>query len=231
MNFLNQKLSEQYNKFISFEELFESDIAEKIIGVVGKSDIKFLDLGGGTGKFSEHFRNKCNWDITVADYSETMLEQAKLKNFKTIPQDLNNIDIVDKFDVIVIKFCIHYVKDNKTFYESVSKILNPDGKVFIVTRPKRTDFPFSEKLHQKWANSQPTVDELVTSSETHFKTNIETLKFPITLKLRNWKNIITNKVLSHIQDDDVEDAKSDIPDNDDDVSFTDNIILIQLALI
>jgi ubiquinone/menaquinone biosynthesis C-methylase UbiE len=227
MNFKKESLSKDYNKFNSFEDIFENELAERIISVAGKNELKMLDLGGGTGKFSEIFRDKTLWDITVADYSAAMLEQGKLKNFKTVVQDLNDINLNEKFDVIIIKFCIHYVKENKIFYESLSKILNENGKIFIVTRPKRTEFPFSEKLHLKWEKSQPSVDEILSNSE-NFEKNIEILKFPVNMKLKQWKDIIVNKVYSHIEDEDAEEARLNIPDNNDDISFTESIILIQL---
>jgi ubiquinone/menaquinone biosynthesis C-methylase UbiE len=230
MNFKDANLTKNYNILSSCEELYENDLADKIIKNVGKENAKLLDLAGGTGRFSEVFHNKINWDITVADYFDNMLEEAKLKGFKTILMNINNINSDDKFDIIVIKFSIHFVNNNKFFYSAISKILNPNGKIFIITRPKRTDFPYTEKLHTQWANSQPYPEEIVAFSETFFNKYIETLKFPISMKSNTWKNMMINKVYSHIQDDDVEEAKS-YPDSDEIINFNDIIILIELTLI
>ena len=230
MNFMDENLTKNYNALSSVEELYEIELADNIIKKVGKEDAKLLDLGGGTGRFSQFFRNKINWDITVADYSNNMLEEAKLKGFKTILIDINNINFDEKFDVIVIKFCIHFVNDNKNFFKAISKILKPNGNIYIITRPKRTDFPFTEKLHTQWANSQPHPEEIIAFSETYFNKNIETLKFPISMKSNTWKNMMINKVYSHIRDDDVEEAKS-YPDSDEIINFNENIILIELTLI
>jgi ubiquinone/menaquinone biosynthesis C-methylase UbiE len=230
MIFLNENVAEKYNTLVSFEDLCENDLAEIITKKIEREDIKLLDLGGGTGKFSNHFRNKSKWDITIGDFSQTMLDQAKLNKYKTLTLDINNLNLNEKFDVILIKFCIHYVSKNKKFFDSISKCLNSNGKIFIITRPKFTEFPHTEKLHAKWAKSQPLIEEIIAYSETYFEKNTETLKFPISMKLNDWNKIIINKMFSHIEDEDAEEAKA-LPESEEMINFNDNIILIELTLI
>lgn len=57
-------------------------MVQKIVDSYDKQKpLKLLDLGGGTGKFCEDL--KTNWNITIADITTELLEQAE-NIFKTI---------------------------------------------------------------------------------------------------------------------------------------------------
>ena len=146
-----ESAQEDYNVLYSFEDSYKNDLVAKILECSDKtSNYKFLDLGGGNGEFANSLRKNTNWDVAVADYSKKLLKSAEKKNLRTIHMDLNNLDSSEKYDIILIKFCIHFVNNYPYFYQSICELLNDNGKIFIISRPQRTEYPFTDKLHQQW---------------------------------------------------------------------------------
>lgn len=230
MNF--NRIGEKYDNLYSFESNYEPEIIEKIVDICGDNNsLKLLDLGGGTGKFSEKFKKLTNWEITIGDISNELLKQASYKNLKTIYQDLNNLNLVnDKYDIILIKCCIHFVNNLDNFYKNLSNCLNKNGKIFIITRPQLTELPFNDKLKKQWMKIQPHIDDLLKYSDLYFNKKIEHLKYRIKIKEIEWINMILNKSMSHINGDDVEELRRYSLESDRFIEFYDNLIFVQLKL-
>ena len=139
--------------------------------------------------------------------------------------------MIEKYDMVLCKFCIHYVKNYPFFYHTMNQLFNENVKIFIISRPQVTEFPFTEKLHKQWKDSQPSSNEFLNTASLLFCLKHEVLSFPLELKCKQWNNIIINKAMSHIKDDDADEAKVMIFDEEDAIKFLDNIIFVQLSKI
>ena len=225
-----ESAKEEYDVLYSFEKTYESKLLEKVLESSDKNGkYKFLDLGGGSGMFADIVKKGTNWDIVVGDYSEKLLESAKKKNLKTALMDINDLSLDEKYDIVLCKYCIHYVKNYPLFYKAMHQLLNENGKIYIISRPQVTEFPFTEKLHKQWKESQPSSDEFLNYASDFFQLKTEVLRFPLEMKYKEWNNIVLNRAMSHMRDDDADLARSNSYEEKETVKFTDNIIFIQLS--
>lgn len=104
-------------------------------------EAKVLELGSGNGVFWIKNRNsiKNNWNITLSDLSQGMLESAKLKlkdtendfTFRNI--DVQNIPCEDEsFNVVIAKHMLYYVPDTYKALSEIKRVL-ADGGIFYAT--------------------------------------------------------------------------------------------------
>lgn len=97
-----------------------------------------LELACGTGSFALSMAEYNVYDITATDLSAEMIRTARAKDrgnsVKWKVMDVRNIDIGDRFDVVVMLFdSINYLLDDKDvvdFFINVRKLLVPKG-IFI----------------------------------------------------------------------------------------------------
>lgn len=97
-----------------------------------------LDIGFGTGILTTQLYNK-GYKISGIDFSDNMIDIARQKmpeatlikwDFsKGLPEGILN----EKFDYIISTYTIHHLSDDEKikFIESLSRLLNPDGKIII----------------------------------------------------------------------------------------------------
>jgi len=97
-----------------------------------------LDLGGGTGLFSQLvYQQNPHLQFVLADISAPMLSVAKerfegLKNFDFIELDFSREDIPGKYDIIISGLAIHHLEDadKQKLYTNIYNALN-EGGLFI----------------------------------------------------------------------------------------------------
>ena len=104
-------------------------------------NVKILDIGCGGGLLSEPMK-RLGAEVVGIDASDKNINVAKLhakKNklninyFCTSPENLN---INDKFDVILNMEIIEHVEDVEFFLKSCSKLLRKNGIMFVATLNK-----------------------------------------------------------------------------------------------
>ncbi len=116
------------------------NIAEAIIrNLNGRSEMKALEFGAGTGALSFLLKDYCQ-SVTLIDSSNGMLEvlNEKIKrnsvdNFIPLNMDLLNAKLDDnfKFDLIYTAMTMHHVEDLEGIIAKFSEILNIGGQLFI----------------------------------------------------------------------------------------------------
>jgi len=106
-----------------------------------KENLKILELGCGTGLFwlANRQNIKRNWNITLSDYSQGMLNKTKESlsrlpfnfNYKIInAEDINAAD--DSFDVVLANNMLYHIEDRESAIKNIYRILRTDG-VFIAS--------------------------------------------------------------------------------------------------
>jgi ubiquinone/menaquinone biosynthesis C-methylase UbiE len=104
---------------------------------------KILELGCGNGLLWQRNIQKVkeDWDITLSDLSEGMLQSAKQTiSMEKIKYELINImDIPyedDSFDVIIARHMLYHVPDLDRALSEVKRVLKPNGKFYVSTNGK-----------------------------------------------------------------------------------------------
>ena len=125
------------------EFLMTMGILEKNLpAVTDEADISVLDLGGGAGVYSFPLAKK-GYKVTLADLSETLLEQARKQKEEDKIENLISCDQVNatdlscykdnSFDVVLLFGPLYHLteKDEREkCIREVSRVLKTDGKVF-----------------------------------------------------------------------------------------------------
>jgi|SRR5690554_1567158 2-polyprenyl-3-methyl-5-hydroxy-6-metoxy-1,4-benzoquinol methylase len=120
----------------------EFEISKRIIlQYLNKSD-HILDLGGGAGKYSIELA-KLGYNVTLADLSERLLEQAKTYIQENDLPPLQSYDVVNaidlsryddnSFDVIILFGPLYHLLESDERNKCVSevyRVLRPNGIVF-----------------------------------------------------------------------------------------------------
>ena len=139
-NYFNQNTNFYGNQeFIRCDNFFLDFIRRN-----NKKNKKFLDIGGGSGVFSQTLlENFNNIEISIVDPSEKMLELIKDRRIKkyhgNLPNSLN-IPPSEKYDYILLKEVLHHVTGNTIdnsrdrvteSLKTINEILDAEGFLFI----------------------------------------------------------------------------------------------------
>ena len=101
------------------------------------SDKEILDFGGGTGLLALPLAKQAK-SVTLADISEKMLEQARLKaeqqdikNIQFLDQDLLANPLGQQFDLIIVSRVLHHMPDLDATLAMFHRHLRERGQVLI----------------------------------------------------------------------------------------------------
>jgi tRNA (cmo5U34)-methyltransferase len=121
----------------SYDALFST--ALELIPFDEKSPIKVLDLGAGTGLFSEHILSKYpKAEFLLSDLAPKMLEVAKERfrgndgQFKYLVDDYRHYQVTRKYDLVISSLSIHHLEDieKKNLFTKIYQSLKNTG-IFI----------------------------------------------------------------------------------------------------
>ena len=121
----------------NYHDLFLS--AVDVIPFSANTPIRVLDLGAGTGLFSNHVLHKFpHAQFVLYDLGEKMLETAKQRfsklsdQFQYIVGDYRQMPEIVEFDLVISSLSIHHLTDNEKrglFYDLFKRI--KPGGVFV----------------------------------------------------------------------------------------------------
>lgn len=99
---------------------------------------KILELGCGNGVLWQVNKQavKENWDITLSDFSEGMLQDSKqnisIEKIKYEIIDIQDIPYEDEsFDIIIARHMLYHVPDIDKALSEVKRVLKPNGKFYV----------------------------------------------------------------------------------------------------
>lgn len=120
------------------------------------SSPEILDLGAGTGLFSEFILQKYpNAKITLVDLSQKMLDIAQKrfssnKNITIIQQDFTNFKGEKLYDAVISSLAIHHLEDKAKagLYNTIFSLLKPSG-IFINAEQVAGESEYFSLLYDK----------------------------------------------------------------------------------
>ena len=90
-----------------------------------------LDIGGGTGRISQHFLNQAK-QVIIADSAKKMLGEAHRKGITGVNANSEALPFQnDVFDWIIMVDAFHHVGDQQRTIEEMWRSLAPGGRLII----------------------------------------------------------------------------------------------------
>jgi SAM-dependent methyltransferase len=187
---------------------FDAEYFPNLCGEIAKAlefdgDQSFCDLGCGTGHYTAAIEELASGStqVTGVDFSSQMIDQFNKSNpnFKGLCADIEKYvgQSQQFFDRVLLKEVIHHIHDSLVFFSHINSILNSDGLVLIVTRPRNVNFPFFKRALDIFAEGQPAREEI---KEQMIKAgfSVELKEVPITIKIEKQRllNMIRQRFMS-----------------------------------
>lgn len=233
------QLATQYHKayFYTQDSDYEKWLLDQILITLSiSSNHSVCDLGGGTGRFAHliHQAVKLKQPVTCVDSAQKMLQQQPTVQ----PICMNMEEFVSTeplFDRILIKEAIHHVSIFylEPFFKHIYAMLQPDGKLLIVTRPKYVDYPIPDRAKTVWASTQ--LDAQVYVDALHysgFESIVTTVhEFSVELEKTEWFQMIRARMWSvfseeYFTEQELETWIQECSDWGEKVTITDRLIFI-----
>ena len=107
----------------------------------GNLDGVLLDVGGGTGRITQIFK-ECHQTVVIYDLSLPMLNQSKMKNyeFNCVCGEVENISFLkESFDHVIMVDTLHHIQHQKRGIEMILSVLKPGG-ILILEEPNIRKF-------------------------------------------------------------------------------------------
>jgi ubiquinone/menaquinone biosynthesis C-methylase UbiE len=133
----------------------------------GHSISRILDLGCGTGRFSEALSARFNAEVIGLDPSQKMLELARAKQRdERVLYQLGRAEAIplpsEHVDLVFMSMSMHHFTDPIAAARECRRVLQPNGRVFIRTgtREQIESYPYTPFI----ASSRPIMEKVLPSS-------------------------------------------------------------------
>lgn len=234
-----KNLSGDFDNLWYFTSDYRQWMMDRIISTLELTrNDRFVDLGGGSGLIAEmvYQRVKPENPVLCADPCEEMLKDAKERNGVNIlkADDIlfsTNDEIV--YNKLLIKEAIHHFKDRMRTFKNLYHQLKDGGRVLLITRPQKTDFPFFEKGHDAFKESQPPENMIIDQMKNAgFEVTRYIYPFLITMSKIRWFYMLKNRFMSHlyqISDSELENGIKELEEKffrQETLRFNDNLLFI-----
>jgi len=129
----------------------------------GKS-AKIIDVGCAIGETLIRLHNRGFTNLHGVDNSQSMLDKcphliASLTCSETLPEGL--------YDVIIINWTLHFIKDKKQYLQNVFDMLNPNGVVII--SDKTSLDPLATGMYHDFKRSKGVSEEVIKQKQESIK--------------------------------------------------------------
>ena len=138
-------------------------------------ETRVLDIGCGTGNYSDLLQKVTQCEMYGVEPSEGMLAKAKTKETQVVFKQgaADKLPYEDEFfDFVYMTDVIHHVQEIRVMFTEISRVLKDKGKVCIVTqshqqienRPIVKYFPGTATVDKE---RYPDIDEIIVEAKSH----------------------------------------------------------------
>ena len=129
-----------------FWNLVRKNEKKTIIDLIQNKEYKnILELGSGSGFYTEYLLNYTKNKVTCVDFSEEMLNKIDFKNVIKINSNIEDFSHDTNYDLIFCAGALEFVNNINKFFNNLEKLLSPDG-VFITLVPYTNIFGLIYKI-------------------------------------------------------------------------------------
>ncbi|MCP4109308.1 MAG: class I SAM-dependent methyltransferase [Desulfobacteraceae bacterium] len=224
MNKFN-KIQSHYNSVsASYNDFFSDSYMQWVTDLIVKllclhPDDIVADIGGGTGSVSHLVFEKAGLKnkVLCVDPSDSMLAEAgKLKGVKTLCLDAHSFaeDKSDKYDKILVNGAVHHFADRILLWNRLSKQMNKNGRLLIITRPETPFLPFFKAALTTFSTGQPASELLAAElEEAGFQAEVAVHSYSVNFEKNRWYYLLRSRFMSNLHDftdDEIEDGIAEL---------------------
>lgn len=191
------KIKNRYNRIAKFFDALEipmgtSGFAKWRKEMVSQATGKTLEVGVGTGKNIPFYPE--NIDVTAIDFSEKMLEEAKVKyqhsplKINFLEMDVQNMDFEDNtFDTVITSCVFCSVPNPVKGLKEIKRVLKPNGRLIMLEHVRSNNKVLGKLMD--WFNFIPLY---IMGANINRKTNQNLIKagFNDVKVTELWKDIV-----------------------------------------
>jgi ubiquinone/menaquinone biosynthesis C-methylase UbiE len=162
-----EHLADSYDEFLYWSPDFVGTLTDKIVEMLDLTpDDRLLDLGGGTGMYSQAILDRVplNSRVTLVDPFPQMLQRIP----EQTPIDPVAADAVDysaeapSFDKVLMKEAVHHVDRKHELFTNLFERLEPGGRMLVVhVDPDLVEYPLFDAALDNARRSFARPDEIV----------------------------------------------------------------------
>eukprot|EP00448_Togula_jolla_P004104 CAMPEP_0170605390 /NCGR_PEP_ID=MMETSP0224-20130122/19949_1 /TAXON_ID=285029 /ORGANISM="Togula jolla, Strain CCCM 725" /LENGTH=242 /DNA_ID=CAMNT_0010930393 /DNA_START=79 /DNA_END=804 /DNA_ORIENTATION=- len=213
---------------------FQLWVCSNIMESLPKFCKSIVDVGCGTGNFSKLLQDRAAVPVLGVEPSASMAAQAEGRGVEVVVADAlswAHSQGSNVWDAVMLKEVRHHVDDPAALYRQLAKVLSPNGRLIIVTRPDDSaGYPFPPKSHGAWreVNTIPLSCHIEALSHEGFAVKVEQKNFPVKMARADWESFLRNRTWSHLSsltDAEIEEGIEALALNDF-VEFQDQLILV-----
>lgn len=196
-------IAEVFNKVWHFSDEYKDFVISHIHTDLDlqPSDI-LADIGGGTGTFTGRLAREANLSRAYCvEPSPAMCSEAsKIAGIVPICADAHRFSAMEHpYSKLLLKEVIHHIDERERFWERSFERLPEGGKLLIITRPRKIDFPFFETLKAAFGANQP--DHTLFENELRdasFQVCTQERTHTFTLPKESWFEMLRHRFMSDI---------------------------------
>lgn len=102
-------------------------------GIPLQSQLRVLDVGGGTGAFAGQLEHACSWTVDLTDLNQCALDSALPRRGRSFYYDIREkkTELLAKYDAVFALDIIEHLEDPREFLADCLSHLKPEGMLLI----------------------------------------------------------------------------------------------------
>eukprot|EP01062_Namystynia_karyoxenos_P037084 TRINITY_DN27003_c0_g1_i1.p1 TRINITY_DN27003_c0_g1~~TRINITY_DN27003_c0_g1_i1.p1 ORF type:complete len:294 (+),score=67.03 TRINITY_DN27003_c0_g1_i1:89-883(+) len=202
--------------------------------------MSLADVGAGTGVFTSLVKQAVpGVSVSMAEPSAAMMKQCPDQSIEQLEGDCAQfVESGRTFDRLVLKEMIHHLgppvagSPTESLYRGLKCTLRPGGRLVVLTRPQRPEYPLFRSALDTWAAGQPQAKDIGALFErAGFTVDIREERFPVSIPREQWFDMVRHRVWSifhHLSDAEIAEGVREISaaHPEEDIKFDEVFIII-----
>lgn len=223
-------------------------IVVKKLGLEAETKRRLLDIGGGTGNFTESIVEKSpEVEAVVVDPFLEMEQDTKQVKFAKAPAEAFARPSGEwwrkDYHQVLMKEVVHHLNNRAPIFRGILEDLpdkpSADPNILIITRPQvDIDYPLWDEAREVWAENQPSYDDIESElKEAGFSQVTYCIEpYPCEIDMDRWLDMVRGRfwsTFSNFSDEELDEAcermlrdEKERIDSDGIIHFEDRLLFI-----